>query len=194
MISPVRCHDARLARPLHVELGVSVHRKDGLRITFSTSNNGNKEMTNETASAKSDSQNVQDRVQDAAKQTFDGATNVARDVSARAKDAFGNMAKGVSAASEFVDRKAAEATAALGGQLKSAGKSVRDYSSRDGESCERSETIAQTLENAGDYVQQKGLKGIEDDLISIVKNNPIPAILMGIAVGFLGGLTIKRRV
>ena len=53
--------------------------------------------------------------------------------------------------------------------------------------------IAGRLERGGQYLQQEGLSGMADDLTSMIKRNPIPALLMGVGIGFiLARLTSTR--
>jgi hypothetical protein len=46
-------------------------------------------------------------------------------------------------------------------------------------------TVAKTLEQGGKYLQKEGLTGMADDLSEIIRKNPIPAVLVGIGVGFM---------
>jgi hypothetical protein len=45
--------------------------------------------------------------------------------------------------------------------------------------------VADTLESTGEYLESHGLSGIADDVTDLVRRNPIPALLIGIGVGFL---------
>jgi hypothetical protein len=45
--------------------------------------------------------------------------------------------------------------------------------------------VADTLETGGRYLQEHGLSGIGDDFSNLIRRNPIPAVLVGIGVGFL---------
>jgi len=47
------------------------------------------------------------------------------------------------------------------------------------------DTVASGLEQGGRYIQQEGLSGMADDLTTLIKNNPIPALLVGVGIGFL---------
>ena len=42
-----------------------------------------------------------------------------------------------------------------------------------------------TLENTGKYLEEEGLSGIASDVTALIKRNPIPALFIGIGVGFL---------
>jgi hypothetical protein len=45
--------------------------------------------------------------------------------------------------------------------------------------------VADTLESGGRYLREEGLRGMGEDLTELVRRNPIPALLIGIGVGFL---------
>jgi len=85
-------------------------------------------------------------------------------------------------AAAFVGQKADDATAAVGGGLKSLGNTIREKGCTVGNA---SAAMAQTLENSGDYLQEQGVKGIGRDLTNLIRRNPIPSLLIGVGVGFL---------
>ena len=45
--------------------------------------------------------------------------------------------------------------------------------------------VADTLESSGRYLEESGLSGIGEDLTSMIRRNPVPALLVGIGLGFL---------
>jgi hypothetical protein len=47
------------------------------------------------------------------------------------------------------------------------------------------------MEQAGHYVEEKGLSGMTGDLGNLIKNHPIPAVLIGIGVGYLLGRALR---
>jgi hypothetical protein len=47
------------------------------------------------------------------------------------------------------------------------------------------EGVASGLEKSGKYLQEEGLTGIAQDLGELIKRNPIPAMLVGLGIGFL---------
>jgi hypothetical protein len=58
---------------------------------------------------------------------------------------------------------------------------------------EASTAVANTLENTGRHLQKEGLKGIADDVTNLIRRNPIPALLVGLGVGFLIARATTRR-
>jgi hypothetical protein len=47
------------------------------------------------------------------------------------------------------------------------------------------EGVAGGLERSGRYLQEEGLTGMAKDIGEFIKRNPIPAMLVGIGIGFL---------
>jgi len=54
-----------------------------------------------------------------------------------------------------------------------------------------SRTVADTLEGAGKYIEDKNLSGMMDDVNGLIKRNPIPAVLLALGVGFLVGRALS---
>lgn len=73
----------------------------------------------------------------------------------------------------------------VGESLQSLGQSVRENAPNSGVMGSAAQSVAKTLEQSGRYVQQEGLSGMADDLTTLIKNNPIPALLVGVGIGFL---------
>ena len=53
------------------------------------------------------------------------------------------------------------------------------------------EYVAEGLEQAGHYMQDKNLSGMMGDMTELIKRNPIPALLVGLGVGFLLGKSMR---
>jgi len=88
-------------------------------------------------------------------------------------------------------QKAEDATASLGGGMKTAADKVRENAPREGMLGRGAEAVASTLERGGEYLQDKNLSGMADDVTDLIKRNPIPAVLLGIGLGFLLGRTLR---
>jgi hypothetical protein len=50
---------------------------------------------------------------------------------------------------------------------------------------EATTTVAKGLEQGGRYLQKEGVTGMADDLSDMIRRNPIPAVLVGIGIGFM---------
>jgi len=88
-------------------------------------------------------------------------------------------------------QKAEDATASLGGSLKTAAEKVRENAPQEGMLGRGAEAVANTLERGGDYLQEKNLHGMAEDITEMIKRNPIPAVLVGVGLGFLLGRILR---
>jgi hypothetical protein len=111
---------------------------------------------------------------DAGQQALDKAKDVASNVGERARDVASN-----------IGQRAEDATSSVGGSMKSLAGQIRDHGPREGMMGGATSAVADTLEKGGRYLQEEGLRGIGEDLTGLIRRNPIPAILVGVGVGFL---------
>jgi ElaB/YqjD/DUF883 family membrane-anchored ribosome-binding protein len=89
-------------------------------------------------------------------------------------------------------KKVDEATAALGERVRSAGGTLRERGPREGMLGSATEAVAGSLENTGRYIQEEGLLGMAEDITELIRRNPIPAVLVGIGIGFLLAKSTRR--
>jgi hypothetical protein len=102
------------------------------------------------------------------------ARNVASDVARQAGEAASN-----------VGRRAEDATSAVGSGMQSLAGTLREKAPREGVLGTASSTMARGLESGGRYLQEEGFGGMVDDLSGVIRRNPIPAVLIGVGIGFL---------
>jgi len=88
-------------------------------------------------------------------------------------------------AATFVGEKAEQATEAFGAGMESLGGAIREYEPSQGTAHNVGDAVAGKLEDAGRYLEEHGLKGLGDDVTNLIRRNPVPALLLGIGVGFL---------
>jgi ElaB/YqjD/DUF883 family membrane-anchored ribosome-binding protein len=89
-------------------------------------------------------------------------------------------------------RKAEEATSALGEKVKSAASTLRERAPHEGMLGTASGAVADTLDSAGRYLQEEGLAGMAEDMTELIRRNPIPALFVGIGIGFLLAKAFRR--
>ena len=107
--------------------------------------------------------------------------------------AFGETARGAAAAvaekageaATYLGKKADDATSAVGGGMKSLAGTIREKMPREGVLGTAGGAVAGTLESGGAYLQDHGLSGVGEDVTGLIRRNPIPAVLIGIGIGFL---------
>jgi hypothetical protein len=121
----------------------------------------------------------------AANNAADNVKNAAGYVQDRAKDAACQVSKSAEDAASYFGQRAEDATTAVGGRLKAAGDALRHNVPQDGTLGQASSAVAKTLEDTGSYLEREGLQGISHDMTNLIKRNPIPALLIGVGLGFL---------
>jgi len=103
----------------------------------------------------------------------------------RAKDMAAAMSHQAEGAANFIGQKADSTTAAVGEGLRSMGNTLREKTPKSGMLGDASAAVADTLESSGRYIQEEGFKGMTGDLTNMIRKNPLPAVLLGVGIGFL---------
>ncbi len=88
-------------------------------------------------------------------------------------------------AANYVSAKAEQATKAVGAGLESLGGMIREHEPSQGAAHDAGEAVADKLKGAGRYLEGHGLSGIGEDVTNLIRQNPVPALLIGIGIGFL---------
>jgi hypothetical protein len=79
-------------------------------------------------------------------------------------------------------------TAAAGG-LESAAQAVHDRADR---MAGAAHNAADAMSSGADYLRSNDLRTMGDDLVGVIRNNPGPALLGALALGFLVGRAFSR--
>jgi len=111
----------------------------------------------------------------------------------KAKDAASHVGEAAQHAAQAVGQTAENATAAAGQGVQKAAEGVREYGPREGVLGSATQTVADTLESTGKYMEDKNLSGMVEDVGGLIKRNPIPAVLIGLGIGFLIGRALSSR-
>jgi len=141
--------------------------------------------------AKDLAHNVADKAKDAAHNVADKAKDAAHTVADSARDMASQAGHAVSGAAGSVGKKAEEWTAEAGRGVSSLADTVRHQGPTSGMLGSATSALADGLESTGDYLSDKNLSGMMDDVTSLIKRNPIPALLVGLGVGYLLGKALR---
>lgn len=117
---------------------------------------------------------VRNNVENAALQAGDKAQQAASAAMSKAQEIAGSAGKCVD-----------EATAALGERVRSAAGALRERGPHDGVLGTATSAVADSLEHTGRYIKEEGLAGMAEDVTELIRRNPIPAMLVGIGIGFV---------
>jgi hypothetical protein len=121
------------------------------------------------------------------------ASAVGQAISQKAGDVASAAAHKAGDVASTIGHKAEDATAAVGHGMQSAAGTVREYSPDQGVIGSAGRGVADAIEGAGKYVEDRNLTGMMDDMTNLVRRNPIPALLLGLGVGFLIGRLLTPR-
>jgi hypothetical protein len=124
----------------------------------------------------------------AAREGLAGAASSAREAAGHVGEALSGAA---STAASSVGHGAQQAVSATGRGLENLADTVRDRGPDSGMLGTATRAVADTLDSTGHYFEGRNLNGMVDDVTGVIKRNPIPAVLIGLGVGFLLGRTLR---
>lgn len=135
--------------------------------------------------AKDMASDAKDKVQDTAHSFSERAGETASNVAHRAGEMASNVAHRAGDMASNAGKRVDSGVSAAGSGMQSFADTVREHGPSSGMLGSATSAVADTIENTGEYLETHGLSGIAEDLTSLVRRNPIPALLIGIGVGFL---------
>jgi hypothetical protein len=144
------------------------------------------------ATTTNQGQQVKDKAKDAANTAIDKAGDFASKAADKASSFASQAADKAGEYASKAGEKADSATSSVGSGMKNLADTVRENTPHSGMLGTASEQVASGLEAGGKYLEDKGLSGIGDDLTGLIKNHPIPAVLIGIGIGYLIACSTSR--
>jgi hypothetical protein len=165
--------------------------KDNDRQTADNRNQGMGAATEDRA--KDMAANLADKAKDAASNMADRAKDAASHMMDKAKDITSNAGQRVSDAANAAEKKADSAVHSVGSGMEQLAGTIREKGPHEGALGTATSRLASTLESGGHYLQEEGLGGMAEDLTNVIKRNPIPALFVGIGLGFLLARATSRR-
>lgn len=121
-----------------------------------------------------------DSVREAGSQAVDQAQEALHSVGQMATNAL-------PAAGQVIGQSADSLTSAAGGRIKGLGEQMARNMPKEGLLGTASQTVAQGLEQGGDYLSREGISGLAGDVTELIRRNPVPAVLLGLGIGYLIG-------
>jgi len=109
----------------------------------------------------------------------------------KAKDAAGTVIEKAKGAAKTVGKMADDAAGKVGEGMETLAEKTREYGPQEGVLGAVTGKVAEGLENAGQYLEKEGLSGMAKDVTELIKRNPIPALLIGVAIGFLVARSLR---
>jgi hypothetical protein len=146
---------------------------------------------NNVTTSKRDASSEGDKARDAASSVADKAKEAASGVVGQVKDMASHAGQAVGSAATAVGHKAEDAVGSVGRGMESLGETVRQKGPESGILGKATGAVAGALETGGKYLEDKKISGMADDLTDLIKRNPIPALLIGVGLGFLLARTFR---
>ena len=123
------------------------------------------------------------------RQTGEGTQGAS--VADKARDVASSAAQTARDVAHSATQKADSAMGAVGSGMESLAGTIRQHAPDSGMLGTASQKVARGLESGGRYLQEEGLRGIGEDLTNLIRRNPIPALLIGLGLGFLIGRALR---
>jgi hypothetical protein len=128
---------------------------------------------------------MKNKARDAAGNLADKAKDVASSVAEQARDTAANLGRTASTVASNLGDRAGEAASTVAGSMRDLAGTIRDRGPQEGVMGTANSTVASALDRGGRYLQEHGLNDIGADLTNLIRRNPIPALFVGIGIGYL---------
>jgi len=146
---------------------------------------------NNATTTKRDAAHEADKAREAAAGAANQAKEAASGVIGQVKDMAATAGQAVGSAATTVGHKAEDAVCSVGKGMESLGEKVREKGPDHGLLGKATGAVAGALETGGKYLEDKKISGMAEDLTDLIKRNPIPALLIGVGLGFLLARTFR---
>jgi hypothetical protein len=102
----------------------------------------------------------------------------------KAGEAMQSVGSMASETASTVGKKADDLTAAAGHGVAALGETIAEHTPHEGITGRVSQAVAGTIKESGKYIEEHKLSGMVKEVEQVVKNHPIPALLIVLGLGF----------
>jgi len=120
------------------------------------------------------------------------ARQAAENLGDRARELGGSAAEQARHYAQAARDQAEAGAAALGSGMRNLADTLRQRAPHEGMMGTAASGLADSLERGSHYLEQEGINGLAEDLSTLVRRNPLPAVLIGVGVGFLFAQMFSR--
>src|SRR5262245_32775394 len=86
----------------------------------------------------------------------------------------------------------ARAVAAVGEKIGSLAEAIRERAPHEGAVGTAATAVAEKLDVAGSYLQEKDFNHVMGDVSSMIRRYPVPSLLVGLGIGYLLARSVRR--
>jgi ElaB/YqjD/DUF883 family membrane-anchored ribosome-binding protein len=126
-------------------------------------------------------------------QTANEAKDKAQHLMDKARDTASNIGDKARDTATALKDKADTTIATVGQKMTALGDTLHAKAPQEGVLGSAASSVADNLRAGGRYLQDHRLDDMGRDLTNLIRQNPIPALLVGFGVGCLLGMSMRRR-
>jgi ElaB/YqjD/DUF883 family membrane-anchored ribosome-binding protein len=132
-----------------------------------------------------------DKAKEAGAEAFGKVKEAGAQALDKAKDAVGSVGDMAAETACAVGKKADDLTAAAGHEIREFGHTIGSKAPHEGIAGHASQAVADSIKGGGRYIEEAKLSGMAQDVEQVIKNHPIPALLVCLGIGYCLGRTMK---
>jgi len=125
------------------------------------------------------------------KEVLDKAKEAGASAADKAKGALSSVAEKASQAAGTAGKRADDMTAGAGAEMKKWADTMEGQAPQEGLLGQASHAVAETLREGGKYLEDAKFSGMADDVSKMIRRNPMPAVLIGVGIGFILGRALR---
>ncbi len=133
-----------------------------------------------------------DKAKEAAASVGELASKAASAVGAMTSQAASDVGSMASHAAGDVGKKADDLTVSAGIGIKGLGDRLSKSASQTGVLGSATQAVAKTVKDSGEYLEGAKFSGMTEDVAELIKKNPIPAVLIGIGLGWFAARALRN--
>jgi hypothetical protein len=134
---------------------------------------------------------TKEQVRSSVNEASEKAADLASQALDKARETASTVGQTLGSTASKVGHKAEDWTHAAGSGLKNFGETLQHQAPQEGVLGDASQAVAYGLRESGQYLEKEGIGGMLNDLTGLIRNHPIPAILVGLGVGYCLGRTLR---
>lgn len=136
-------------------------------------------------------QQTLEKAKEAGAEAFGKVKEAGAEALGKAKEAAGSVGEMASETWTAAGKKADDMTAAAGHKIEEFGENIAKKMPHEGIAGKAGQAVADTIKGGGHYIEQHKLSGMAHDVETVIKNHPIPALLICFGLGFCIGRAFK---
>jgi len=141
--------------------------------------------------ARDEGKDLMNKTKEAGAEVLDKAKEAGTDVLGKAREAAAAVGDVATETATAVGRKADDLTATAGHQIREFGDNLSQRGPHEGFTGAASQAVADTIKGSGRYIEEHKLSGMAQDVEGMIRNHPIPALLLCFGLGFCIGRVMK---